>query len=187
MADLVLYHSPGSRSGRVKALLDVMKVPYRVQLIDLQKGDNKKPEYLAIHPLGKVPALKHGDTVLIESGAIMLYLADRFPAAKMAPPLDSPERGRYYEWFVFLLATVEPAAVTAFPNPGNAEAQAALANLAALIDRRIGEPFVLGKQMTAVDVLLHGQLGFLAGVGLFDRLPRARAFYERHKNSIPTS
>jgi glutathione S-transferase len=187
MTDLVLYHSPGSRSGRVKALLDVMKVPYDVVLIDLKNGDNQKPEYLAIHPLGKVPALKHGDTVLIESGAIMLYLADRFPAAKMAPPPDSPERGRYYEWFMFLLATVEPAAMTAFQNPGNADAQATLANLAGLIDRRIGEPFVLGQRMTAVDVLLQGQLSFLVGVGLFDRLPRAKAFYERHKNAIPTS
>jgi glutathione S-transferase len=187
MTDLVLYHSPGSRSGRVKAMLDIMKVPYQLVLIDLQKGDNKRPEYLAIHPLGKVPALKHGNTVLIESGAIMLYLADRFPTANLAPPPDSPERGRYYEWFMFLLATVEPAAMAAFQNSENADAQATLANLAALIDRRIGEPFVLGRQMTAVDVLLQGQLSFLVGVGLFDRLPRAKAFYERHKNTIPTS
>lgn len=185
MAELVLYHSPGSRSGRVKALLDLMKIPHDVVEVSLQNGDNKKPEYLAINPLGKVPALKHRGQVLIESGAIMLYLADQFPAAKMAPDPQSPERGRYYEWFMFLLATVEPTAVTAFQNPGNADAQAALANVAQLIDRRIGEPFVLGKNMTAVDVLLHGQLGFLTNVGLFDQLPRAKAYYERHKNTIP--
>jgi glutathione S-transferase len=185
MADLTLYHSPGSRSDRVKALLDLMKVPYKIVQIDLENEDNKKPAYLAIHPLGKVPALQHGDQVLIESGAIMLYLADQFPAAKMAPPAQSPERGRYYEWFMLALATVEPAAMAAFQNPANAEAQASFRNLVKLIDKRLGTPFAMGAQMTAVDVLIHGMLDFLASAGMLDEYPRAKAYYERLKDTIP--
>jgi glutathione S-transferase len=185
MAELTLYHTPGSRSDRVKALLDLMKLPYQIVTIDLQAGDNKKPEYLAIHPLGKVPALKHGDRVLIESGAIMLYLADQFPAAKMAPPPQSTERGRYYEWFLFALATVEPAAIAAMQNPGNAEAQATFKRLLGLVDARLGEPHALGDQLTAVDVLIHGQLQFMSQMGLLRDLPRATAYYLRHKNTIP--
>jgi len=187
MADLVLYHSPGSRSGRVKVLLDLMRVPYTIVEIDLKTEANKRPEYLAIHPLGKVPALKHGDTVIIESGAIMLYLADQFPAAKMAPPPQSPERGRYYEWFILALATVEPAAMVAIQNPTNAEAQTTFKNLLKLIDQRLGEPYAMGAALTAVDVLIHGQFGFMAGMGLLDDLPRAKAYYERLKGKIPAA
>jgi glutathione S-transferase len=185
MSDLVLYHSPGSRSGRVKALLDLMKVPYTIVEVDLKSGANKKPEYLAIHPLGKVPALKHGKQVIIESGAIMLYLADLYPEAEMAPPPGSPERGRYYEWFLLSLATFEPAAMNAFQNPDNADAQANLKTMLRILDARLGEPYAMGNALTAVDVLVHGQLAFMANMGRLEDLPRAKAYYERLKNKIP--
>ena len=86
---------------------------------------------------------------------------------------------------MFLLATVEPAVVATFQNPGNAEAQATLKALLKVVESKLGMPYALGSQLTAVDILVHGSFGFMANLGLLDDLPKAKAYYERHKNTIP--
>ena len=81
MAKITLYHASPSRSSIVLWMLEEIGQPYDIKLVTLSKGENQKPEYLAINPMGKVPALKHGDTVITEVAAICTYLADEFPNA----------------------------------------------------------------------------------------------------------
>src|SRR5665647_2116480 len=92
MANITLYHAAPSRSSIVLWMLEELGQPYDVKLLKLSEGDNMKPDYLAINPMGKVPALKHGDTVITEVAAICTYLADEFPDAKLNVPIGTPRR-----------------------------------------------------------------------------------------------
>ena len=93
MAKLTLYHAAPSRSSITRWMLEETGEPYDIHLLSLSKGDNRTPEYLAVNPMGKVPALKHGDTVITEAAAICAYLADEFPRAKLNVPIGTPLRG----------------------------------------------------------------------------------------------
>src|SRR5258708_5300740 len=90
MAKLTLYHASPSRSSVVLWMLEEVGQPYDIHLLSLTKEENRKPDYLAINPMGKVPALKHGDTVITELAAICTYLADEFPDAKLNVPIGTP-------------------------------------------------------------------------------------------------
>ena len=111
MAELTLYHASPSRSSVVMWMLEEVGEPYDVKLIKLSEGDNLKPDYLAINPMGKVPVLKHGDTVITEVAAICTYLADAFPQAKLNVPIGTPRRGVYLKWLFFGPGCLEPAVV----------------------------------------------------------------------------
>jgi len=89
VADLTLYHASPSRSSIVLWMLEELGQPYDIHLLSLSKGENRAPDYLAINPMGKVPALKDGDVALAEAAAICAYVAERYPEAKLAPPLNS--------------------------------------------------------------------------------------------------
>ena len=89
MPDLTLYHIAPSRSSIVLWMLEEVGAPYEIKLLKMSEGDNLKPDYLAINPMGKVPALKTGDVVITEVAAICTYLADEFPAAKLNVPIGT--------------------------------------------------------------------------------------------------
>src|ERR1700754_3117752 len=109
MADeLVFYANPMSRARIVRWMLEEVGEPYRTEILDYGTT-MKAPAYLAINPMGKVPALKHGDTVVTEAAAICAYLADIFPAAGLAPAPTDPARGAYYRWMFFGAGPVEAA------------------------------------------------------------------------------
>src|SRR5258708_11273584 len=101
MAKLTLYHASPSRSSVVLWMLEEVGEPYDIHLLSLQKEENRKPDYLAINPMGKVPALRHGDTVITECAAICAYLADAFPAVGLAPAHTDRARAPYYRWMFF--------------------------------------------------------------------------------------
>jgi hypothetical protein len=106
--DLVFYTHPMSRGRIVRWMLEEIGQPYRTEL--LEYGTTMKaPEYLAINPMGKVPAIRHGGVVVTEAAAICAYLADAFPAAGLAPPREDPQRGPYYRWLFFAAGPVEAA------------------------------------------------------------------------------
>lgn len=105
---LKLYFAARTRATRPRWLLEELGVPYELVRLDLKAGEHKKPEYLAIHPQGAVPALVDGPVTVIESAAICLYLADKFLEKGLAPKPGSPERGSYYQWMVYSMATLEP-------------------------------------------------------------------------------
>src|SRR5579885_1551595 len=111
MSDLTLYHATPSRSSVVLWMLEEVGAPYNLHRLNLQNGDQLKPDYLAINPMGKVPALEHKGTVITESAAICTYLADEFPQAKLAVPAGTPRRGIYLKWLFFGPGCMEPAMI----------------------------------------------------------------------------
>src|ERR1051326_7706602 len=91
-------------------MLEEIGEPYEIKLVSIAAGENQKPEFLSINPLGKLPALKHGDSVITEVAAICTYLADEFPKAKLNIPVGTPQRGVYLKWLFFAPSVIEPAA-----------------------------------------------------------------------------
>lgn len=104
---ITLYHAPLSRSLRVRWLLEELGLPYRLETRSFP--DLKRPEHLALHPLGKVPVLTDGDVVLFESGAILQHLLERYGAGRFEPKPGTPERSLYWQWFHYAEASVTPA------------------------------------------------------------------------------
>ena len=120
MADeLVLYTNPMSRGRIARWMLEEVGQPYRAEILEYA-GSMKAPDYLAINPMGKVPALRHGDTIVTEAAAICAYLADVFPEAGLAPPPGSRLRGPYYRWLFFAAGPIEAANTNKALNLGRA-------------------------------------------------------------------
>lgn len=143
-----LYFALRTRAVRVRWLLEELGVPYELVRLDISKGENKTPDYLALHPLGELPVFLDGEVTLSESSAICLYLADRFPERKLAPPLSSPERGDYLQWLLFAEQTFEPALV----DPSR---KAQLDTLISVLQARLaGREFITGNSFTAADVMM---------------------------------
>jgi len=159
MPDLKLYHAVPSRSMIVRWLLEEIGEPYDIELLDLRAGDHKKPGYLAVNPLGRVPALRHRDVVVTETAAICTYLADAFPQARLAVPIESPLRGPYLRWILFASATTEPAVLWRALGKAVANAEykpfSEIEEVAAVLcDALRGRSFVVGDRFTAADVML---------------------------------
>ena len=163
MADLLLYHAAPSRSATVRWMLEEAGEPYDIHLLKLSEGDQQKPDYLAVNPQGKVPALRHKGVVITEVAAICA-LADVFPNAKLAIPASDPRRGVYLQWLFFGPSCIEPAITDrAFPRKEAPRAGAlgyrdidALADIAA---RAVAKgPYLMGEQFTAADVVIGSAL-----------------------------
>ena len=169
---LKLYHSNQSRSVRPRWLLEELGVPYEVVRLNIQAGEQKKPEYLKINPNGAVPALTDGDLALFESGAIVQYLADKFPEKRMAPPVGTPARGLYYQWIHYAMSGLEPPILTIFlhtvlrPEAQRVpmlvtEARPQLSAALGVVEGALaGRPFILGNDFTAADVMVGSMLGW---------------------------
>jgi glutathione S-transferase len=164
MSNLTLYHAAPSRSSVVHWMLEEVGEPYDVQLMSLKKGENRAADYLKVNPMGKVPALRHGDVVITESAAICAYLADAFPQARLNVPVDDSRRGPYLKWLFFGPSCVEPAIIDRlFPRTGDIPRAAlgygdydtVIEVLAAAV--RNG-PFLMGEQFTAADVVIGSAL-----------------------------
>ena len=119
---ITLFHAPQTRSSGVLALLEELGAPYTLQVLNRAKDELRSPAFLAINPLGKVPALQDGAAVVTEQVAIFLHLADLFPQAGLAPAIQDQLRGPYLRWMLFYAAAFEPAVVDKGPRarPGNA-------------------------------------------------------------------
>ena len=179
MAKLTLYHAAPSRSSIVRWMLEEVGEPYEIQLLSLSKGENRAPDYLAVNPMGKVPALRHGDAVITEAAAICAYLADEFPRAKLNVPIGDARRGPYLKWLFFGPSCIEPAMMDrAFPRKEEAR-RAALGYgdfdtvIKVLTDAVARGPYILGEQFTAADVVIGSTLRF--GM-LFKLLPEQPEF-----------
>ena len=179
MADLTLYHASPSRSSVTLWMLEELGVPYDIKLLNLKAGDNLKPDYLAINPMGKVPALKHGDTVITELAAICTYLADEFPQAKLNVPIGSPARGVYLKWLFFNPGCLEPAVIDrAAPRKeaanramlGYGDFDSVMNTLAKAIEKG---PWLMGEQFTAADVVIGANLRW--GM-IFKMIPERKEF-----------
>ena len=108
---IILHHAVPSRSSTALFMLEELGAPYEPKVLDMQAGDQLKPAFLAINPMGKVPTIEHDGAVVTEVGAICTYLADAFPAAGLAPPIGDPLRGPYLRWMFFQGNCLEPAMI----------------------------------------------------------------------------
>ena len=106
---IVFYHNPQSRAAMVRWMLEECGADYELRHVDLQKGENRRPEFLAINPMGKIPTIVVEGTVITEAPAIIAWLADAHPEAGLAPPVGSTERGAWYRWLFFGGSCIEPA------------------------------------------------------------------------------
>jgi glutathione S-transferase len=164
MADITFYTNPMSRGRIVHWMLDELGVPYEMKVLDFEKGDHKKPDYLKINPMGKVPAIVHRGVVITEAAAICTYLADAFPAKKLAPATDDPQRGTYLRWIFFGAGCVEPAIVDKMFARPVVERKGALGygsygdTLDALETALKPGPYILGERFSAADVYVGSQL-----------------------------
>ena len=164
--DLVFYTNPMSRGRIARWMLEEVGQPYKTELLDYATS-MKSPAYLAINPMGKVPALRHGATVVTEAAAICAYLADAFPAAGLAPPPGSPARGAYYRWLFFGAGPLEAAATNkamGFVVPEDRRAMAgygSLDDVAETIEGALSKSdYLVGSSFTAADLYVGAQLGW---------------------------
>jgi glutathione S-transferase len=185
MADLTLYHASPSRSSTVLWMLEELGQPYDIHLLSLSKGENRAPDYLAINPMGKVPALRHRDTVITEVAAICTYLADEFPAAKLNVPIGTPRRGVYLKWLFFGPGCVEPAVIDR-AAPRREEARRGMLGygdfdttmnvLAAAVEKG---PWLMGEQFTAADVVTGSQIRWGTMFKMIPERPEFTAYAQR--------
>jgi glutathione S-transferase len=187
MADeLVLYYNPQSRARIAHYMLEEVGVPYRIEFVRFDKGEQKLPAYLAVNPMGKLPALAHRGVVVTEAAAICAYLADAFPAAGLAPPAASPERGTYYRWLFFAAGCIDPAIVDRMLERPPATRPGALGygcyeDVLGTLEKAIAPgPYVLGERFSAVDVLIASQIGF----GLLTKGLEPRASFQAYQARI---
>jgi glutathione S-transferase len=159
-----LYHAAPSRSSIVHWMLEEIGEPYDLHLLSLKKEDNRAPAYLAVNPMGKVPALKHGDVVVTESAAICLYLADAFPQAGLTVPIGDPRRGVFLKWLFFGPSCLEPAMTDRAFKRAEAPPRAALGygdyetTMDAVAKAVEPGPYLLGEQFSAADVVIGSTL-----------------------------
>ena len=188
---ITLYHAPQSRSVRPRWLLEELGADFKIVPIDMGKQEHKSEAHLRIHPHGQVPALTDDGLTLIESSAICMYLADKFPAAKLAPAVGTPERGRYYQWMVYCIATLEPPVLQVFMNTvmlpeaersaaQEAAGRAQFAEVAKVLTEGLGgKPYLLGDQFSAADVMIGSTLAWASFMGLLDGQPALASYVER--------
>jgi glutathione S-transferase len=173
-----LYWSPRSRSFSALWLMEETGQPYEQVLTDISTGAQKAPDYLAVNPMGKVPALKDGEATLAEAAAICAYVAERYPDAKLSPPLGDPLRAKFLYWLFFSPGCIEPAMVQIATKlemnsvaAGWGDAQRVFDVLDAALAKG---PWILGKNFSAADVAIGSALNF--SVRLFKMVPPRPSF-----------
>jgi glutathione S-transferase len=184
MNELTFHHAPNSRSTGVLVLLEELGAPYTLHLLNLKVGEQRQPAYLAINPMGKVPAITHGDALVTEQVAVFLYLADLFPAAGLAPPIGDPLRGPYLRWMAYYGSCFEPALVDrALKREAAAPSTSPYGDyetmLRTLTDQLARGPWMLGERYTAADVLWGTALRWTTTFRLVPPLPVIAAYVER--------
>jgi glutathione S-transferase len=186
MADeLVFYTNPMSRGRIVRWMLEEVGQPYRTEL--LEYGTTMKaPEYLRINPMGKVPALRHGDVVVTEGAAICAYLADAFPEAGLAPPPRDRLRGPYYRWLFFVAGPLEAATTNkafGFEVPAARKSMAgygSLADVLAVLEAAVAErKYLVGDRFSAADVYVGSHIGWGIRFGTIETRPIFERYFER--------
>jgi glutathione S-transferase len=179
---IVLHYHPYSRASGTIWALEEAGVPYELKVVQLMKGEQKQPSFLALNPMGKLPTLIDGDVVVTEAAAIALYLADRYAPA-LAPAVDSAERGTYLRWSFFAPGVIEPAVNAKVAGWEVKEVQVGWGSYASMIaaaESAIGKgPFLLGDRFSMADVVFGGTLRFMMTFKLIEATPLFSSYVER--------
>ena len=183
--EIVFYTNPMSRGRIVRWMLEEVGAPYRTELLQYA-ASMKAPEYLAINPMGKVPAIVHGGVVVTECAAICAYLADAFPDAGLAPPPGDEARGPYYRWLFFAAGPIEAAVTAKSMNllaPSDKAMMAGYGSFGAVMDVMekavTASEFVAGDRFTAADVYFGSQVGWGLQFGSIEKRPAFEAYWAR--------
>jgi glutathione S-transferase len=179
-----LYWWPKTRSLRALWMLEEAGCPYERVPVNITQGGQKDPDFLAVNPMGKLPALEDGEAKVAESAAICAYIADKFPEAGLAPPIGDPRRGRYLHWLVFAPACIEPAFAQKFSGINLPESSAGWGSydrVFSVLEQALADgPWILGEAFCAADVMIGSDLWF--GIELFkivEPKPVFRAYLDR--------
>lgn len=181
---LIFYHAPRTRSSGTLTLLEELDAPYELRTLNFLASDQRKAEYLAINPMGKVPAIVHNGALVTEQGAIFIYLADAFQQKKLAPPIGDPLRGPYLRWLVYYGSAFEPAivdrAMKRDPAPPSTSPYGDYDTVINLINTQLSDgPYLFGERFTAADILWGVALRWTVGFGLVTATPAISAYVER--------
>ena len=186
--ELVFYTNPQSRGRIVRWMLEEVGQPYRTEILDYATG-LKSPAYLAINPMGKVPALAHGRQVVTECAAICAYLADAFPEAGLAPAPRDPQRAPYYRWLFFAAGPVEAAAsnkAVGFEVPPERARMMGYGSYATTMDtleKAVSHgSYLAGDRFSAADLYVGSHLNFGMQFGMIEKRPA----FERYVAALIT-
>lgn len=173
---VVFFHCPNSRAGGVRILLEELDADYEMRVLSLKAGQQRAPEYLAVNPMGKVPAVLHGDSLVTEQAAVYTYMADLYPEASLAPGLQDPLRGPYLRWMAFYGNCVEPAVVDrAFKRDPVSPSTCPYGDFDTMFNTIVAQlgkgSYMLGERFTAVDLLWGTSLNWLLQFKLLPDLP----------------
>ena len=182
---LTFYTNPMSRGRIVRWMLEEVGEPYETVVLDYGTT-MKAPEYLAVNPMGKVPAIRHGETVVTEAAAICAYLADMFPDKGLAPPSGNVRRGNYYRWMFFAAGPLE-AAVTgkalgllAPPDKAGMAGYGTFDDVMNTLEQAVRDcEYLTGNHFTAADVYVGAQIGWGLMFGTIDKRPAFEDYYGR--------
>ncbi|WLI89557.1 glutathione S-transferase family protein [Massilia sp. R2A-15] len=181
---VTLFHSANSRSTSALALLQELHADYDLHVLDMKAGEQRGAEYLAINPMGKVPAILHGDALVTEQPAVFMYLAELYPEAGMAPAVGDPQRGAYLRWMVFYGSCFEPAvidhAMKRAPVPPSSSPYGDFdTTLATLQHQLAAGPYLLGERVCAADIMWGMSLSWITAFGMIPTSPEITAYIDR--------
>jgi glutathione S-transferase len=189
-AAVTLFHSPQTRSSCTLTLLEELGAPYELHLVNMRAGENRQAPYLALNPMGKVPAILHNGALITEQAAIFIYLGDLFADADLAPQMGDPLRGPYLRWMAFEAASYEPALVDRAAQ--RAPAPPAMCTygdwdtmLGTIVSQLSQGPYLLGERFTAVDVFMGSALNFGRNFGVVPKDEPTIASYVERITSRP--
>ena len=181
---VTLFHAPNSRSTGALTLMEEIDVPYDLHLLSLGKNEQRDPKYLAVNPMGKVPAVLHDGALITEQPAVYLYLADLYPESNLAPPIGHPLRGPYLRWMVYYGSSFEPAVVDRSlkrePAPPSTCPYGDFDTMLNTLDQQLSKGrYMLGDTFTAADVLWGVALAWITSFELVPALPTIQAYVKR--------
>lgn len=182
--EVTFFHSPNTRSTGSLILLEELGAEYKLHALNMKADEQRSPAYLAINPMGKVPAIKHGDAIITEQVAVFLYLADLYPEAGITPSIGDDLRGPYLRWMVFYGSCFEPAlvdrALKREPAPYSTSPYGDFDTVfATLTDQLAKGPYILGNKFTAADILWGTALTWMSMFELVPNLALIQAYTAR--------
>ena len=180
---IILYHHPYSRAANAVWMLEEVGVPYDLRPVDIMKGANKAPDLVALNPMGKLPVLTDGESVVTEAAAIALYLADRYAYGRLAPHVDDAARATYLRWSLFAPSVIEPGVMARQAGWAYKETQAgwgAYDTMLKAMESAIADrAYVLGDSFSMADVVFGGTLRIMLAFKSIEPRPSFTAYAER--------
>ncbi len=184
MSKPVFYYCPRTRADTVMWMNEELDGVCDIKLVNLKAGEHKQPDFLAINPMGKVPALTHDGVIVTESAAICAYLADAFADKGFAPALNDPKRGVYFRWMFYAPSCIEPMMLDKLggvkrENPA-AAGYGSEADVLKSIDVALSAgPYLLGETVSAADIVMGSLLNFATLFGAIEKKGKIADYIDR--------